>query len=62
MEILKKEKDKLRLEYEHGEPVMKMETRRVDMTFHFAEIPPPLDVKQAVVDILTSQYTGKVSE
>ncbi len=62
MELTRSNKEKLQLEYEKDKPVMKMESRGVSMTFHFAETPPPLDVKQAIVDIMTSQYTRKVSE
>lgn len=62
MEIENREKGKLRLEYEDGKPVMRMEKDGVKMTFHFAETPPPNDIKKVIVDILTSQYIGKVSQ
>ncbi len=62
MELTRNNKEKLHLEYENDKPVMKMESGKVSMTFHFAEEPPTLDVKQVIVDILTSQYTSKVSE
>lgn len=61
MKIENKEKEKLRLEYEDGKPVMRMEKDGVKMTFRFAETPPPNDIKKVIVDILTSQYIGKVS-
>ena len=54
MKIENKEKETLRLAYEGGKPVMKMEKDGVKMTV--------IDVKKVIVDLLTSQYIGKVSE
>ncbi len=62
MEVVNRDKEKLRLEIENGKPVMKMEHRGTKMTFRFASEPPPLDTKKAIVNILTSQYMGRISE
>lgn len=62
MKIDNKDKETLRLAYEGGKPVMKMEKDGVKMTFYFADAPSVIDVKKVIVDLLTSQYIGKVSE
>lgn len=62
MKIENKEKEKLHLKYEDGEPIMRMEKDGVKMLFRFARTSPPNDIKKVVVDILTSQYIGKVSQ
>ena len=49
------DKSKLKLIYEDGKPVMKMESDGVRMTFRFAEQEPETDVKENIVNILTSQ-------
>ena len=41
---------------------MKMEKDGVKMTFYFTDAPSVIDVKKVIVDLLTSQYIGKVSE
>ena len=43
-------------QYEDGKPVMKMESDGVRMTFRFAEQEPETDVKENIVNILTSQF------
>lgn len=50
------DKSKLKLIYEDGKPVMKMESDGVRMTFRFAEREPETDVKENIVNILTSQF------
>ena len=50
------DKSKLKLIYEDGKPVMKMESDGVRMTFRFAEQEPETDVKENIVNILTSQF------
>ena len=45
------DKSKLKLIYEDGKPVMKMESDGVRMTFRFET-----DVKENIVNILTSQF------
>lgn len=53
------DKGKLKLIYENGKPVMKMEADGVKMTFSFAEKEPETDIKENIVSILTSQYTRR---
>ena len=50
------DKSKLKLIYEDVKPVMKMESDGVRMTFRFAEQEPETDVKENIVNILTSQF------
>ena len=49
-------KRKLKLLYEAGKPVIKMKSDGVRMTFRFAEQEPETDVKENIVNILTSQF------
>lgn len=60
MEIKNQEKEKLHLLYLNDEPVMKMESENIKMSFHFAKEEPVENTKQVVVDILTNQYAKKV--
>ena len=50
------DKSKLKLIHEDDKPVMKMESDGVRMTFRFAEQEPETDVKENIVNILTSQF------
>ena len=50
------DKSKLKLIYEDGKPVRKMESDGVRMTFRFAEQEAETDVKENIVNILTSQF------
>ena len=50
------DKSKLKLIYADGKPVMKMESDGVHMPFRFAEQEPETDVKENIVNILTSQF------
>ena len=50
------DKSKLKLIYEDDKPVMKMESDGVRMTFRFAEQEAETDVKENIVNILTSQF------
>lgn len=56
MEFSDKDKEKLHIIYMCDEPIMKMESSGVQMTFHFAKEPPANNAKQAVIDALTSSY------
>ena len=49
MKIENKEKETLRLAYEGGKPVMKMEKDGVKMTFYFADAPSVIDVKKSLL-------------
>lgn len=51
----------LKLEYERNKPVLKMKVDNVKMTFSFAEKESEVNIKQNIIDILTSQYTEKVT-
>ena len=54
------DKSKLKLIYEDGKPVMKMESDGVRMTFRFAEQEPETDVKENIVNIrLLSLYGAR---
>ena len=47
---------RMKRSYEDGKPVMKMESDGVRMTFRFAEQETETDVKENIVNILTSQF------
>lgn len=49
MKIENKEKETLRLAYEGGKPIMKMEKDGVKMTFYFADTPSVIDVKKSLL-------------
>ena len=50
------DKSKLKLIYEDGKPVMKMESDGVRMTFRFAEQEPETDVKENIVSPHYDEY------
>lgn len=51
----------LKLEYENGKPVMRMDTGEVCVIVSFAKEKPKNDPKETIVEILTSQYMDSVS-
>ncbi len=51
----------LKLEYDNGNPVMKMDTGEVKVVVSFAKEKPQHNPKEAIVEILTAQYTDMVS-
>lgn len=56
MELNRKDKETLHLLYINEEPIMRMESMGVKMTFHFAKEPPTENIKSAVINILTNCY------
>jgi len=51
----------LKLEYDNGVPVMKMDTGDVKVIISFANEKPQHNPKETIVEILTAQYTDMVS-
>ena len=61
MKIENKEKETLRLAYEGGKPVMKMERDGVKMTFYFADAPSVIDVKKVIIDFSIYRKSVRVT-
>jgi len=51
----------LKLEYDNGVPVMKMDTGDVKVIVSFAKEKAQHNPKETIVEILTAQYTDMVS-
>lgn len=51
----------MKLEYENKTPVLKLEENDVSITVVFSENPQNTNLKQTILDLLTSAYENRIS-
>ena len=51
----------MKLEYENKKPVLKLEENEVSVTIVFSDNPQNTNLKQTILDLLTSAYGNRIS-
>lgn len=50
----------MKLEYENKKPVLKLEENEVSVTIVFSDNPQNTNLKQTILDLLTSAYENRI--
>ena len=51
----------MKLEYENKKPVLKLEENEVSVTIVFSDNPQNTNLKQTILELLTSAYENRIS-
>ncbi len=51
----------MKLEYENKKPILKLEENEVSVTIVFSDNPQNTNLKQTILDLLTSAYENRIS-